>query len=1120
MCLRSVKISVLLVMQLVWAVLLMQGVRLVSAQMTDANGFSDSRMDVPASLPASLSPEYAGHDPVDRSQPAVRSSPIMFIENMGQFDERAHFRVWGGPGTLWLAEDGVWITLRGVQLKLTFPGANPRPRLEPFDRLDTTLSYLIGDNPAQWHADVPAWAGVRYVDLYPDVDLELSSQSGHWIWRLVCRANCQFARQNVRLRIEGADTVTIDARSAVVFATAAGTVTLPLLAVEGWPVEDSHTTPSILNPQPSTFEVIAPFSSVSPSPGPSAQAAATDRQPLVARDIPNGAYGTYLGGDDYDRGYDFVVASDGSAYVVGVTKSFDFPATAGTFDPDYNGDHDVFVAKLGADGRSLIYGTFLGGEEGDCSTSCSIAVDAAGNAYVTGDTASPDFPIIPEGYDTVHTGAGNTDIFLVKLNAGGSSLAYSTFLGGSQSDYTTDLAVDGDGNSYLVGYTDSPDFNAITPGAYDTTFNAGSDTFLVKLIPAGNGTTDLLHGTFLGGANDDYATAIAVGPDGSTYVAGYTQSSDFPTTPGVHGRNYAGASDGFVVKLNADGSTLAYATFLGGSKDDYITGLAVDDHGQAHVAGYTRSTAADGFPAMESVNPYDSTHNGEEDAFVAKLRDDGSGLLYTTFLGGGTKEYASSVALDGSGNVYVAGTVISQPNFSIAGFPTTAKAIKTTVSGTIDGFLLVVTPTGNASNDLSYGTFLGGDGADRGRDVAVDTDGNIYAVGRTTSSNFDFGTASGYDRTGPSNGKDDVFVIKVKNDDDEVESTVLMSLSAHDTAIRVPGATVITLTVQNGTAGHVVTFATTVGYLHDRDDGDLDFDAESVTRTAMVTTTTLLPGIGNSALATVTVSCMTDTVSTSVIVTTAITSTTQIANTTVQCVSAFVGVNGGGRTTVLPDESIVVPVTASLTLTDATGTTDGDVLFLGAGIVNVQYDPSVVQAAVCTTDPDDVFDIELCNVGYDSDGINPDIVRFNATSADGVSQTIHLVNIVFQAVGDPQDSTPLTVEVQSFKNISGTTIVAAGQHGQIDILKRLRDVEGDVDCDEEVSIVDALFILQYDVGMRKRGDSCPSDGENTLYWERCDTNGDGDCNVVDALFIVQCDVGINNPLCPAIVTTR
>ena len=295
--------------------------------------------------------------------------------------------------------------------------------------------------------------------------------------------------------------------------------------------------------------------------------------------------------------------ASGNVFVTGYTSSSDFPTTAGAYDATANGSHDAFVTKLNPTGAGLVYSTFLGGSSGGLGN--GIAVDASGNAFVTG-TA-----------------------FVTKLNPTGTGLVYSTFLGGSSGDFGNGIAVDASGNAFVTGYTSSSNFPT-TAGAYDATFNGGSDAFVTKLNPTGTG---LVYSTFLGGSgsssSSDSGSGIAVDASGNAFVTGYTSSSNFPTTAGAYDATANGGTDAFVTKLNPTGTGLVYSTFLGGSERDYGNGIAVDASGNAFVTGYTDSS---NFPT--TAGAYDATANGGSDAFVTKLNPTGTGLVYSTFLGG------------------------------------------------------------------------------------------------------------------------------------------------------------------------------------------------------------------------------------------------------------------------------------------------------------------------------------------------------------------------------------------------------------------------------------------------------------------------------------------------------
>jgi hypothetical protein len=680
-----------------------------------------------------------------RVSAALRSAPLMFIENVGQFpapaggtgDQCARFQVRGDNATLYLAEDGLWVTVAkavnpstalrrgsgqgsGHRLKLSFVGANPHPRLEPFNRLDTHVSYFVGRDPTNWRADVPVWGGVRYVDLYPGVDLEVTGDGGRWAWQLAIR-DSQFAISNVRLRVEGVDALALGG-DVLRLTTVLGEYTLPLLQVVGAADEN------LANPTITGDQVVLPFASAIPNP----QLAIANPQ-SGASDL---LYSTFLGGFKGDRGSAIALDGAGSAYVTGYTFSSDFPTTVGAFDTSYNGYEDAFVVKVNADGSGLAYATFLGGSGYDGGN--GIAVDGAGSAYVTGSTKSSDFPTTAGAFDTILN--GDYDAFMVKMNAAGTELAYATFLGGSGWEWSHAIDVDGAGSAYVAGHTSSSDF-PITAGAFDTNYNGADDAFVVKVNADGTG---LAYATFLGGSDGDYGQAIAVDRAGSAYVTGYTHSSDFPTTAGAFDTSLDGYFDAFVVKVNASATGLAYATFLGGSDLDLGSAIAVDGAGSAYVTGETPSSD---FPT--TAGAFDTSHNGDGDTFVVKVNASGTGLTYTTFLGGSDRDGGSDITLDGAGSAYVTGYTWSDD------FPTTVGAFDTSYNGDGDTFVVKVNAGGTG---LAYATFLGGSGYDGGDAIALAGAGNTYVTGVAGSSDFPT-TAGAFDTS--HNGRSDAFVAKI-----------------------------------------------------------------------------------------------------------------------------------------------------------------------------------------------------------------------------------------------------------------------------------------------------------------------------------------------------------------------
>jgi hypothetical protein len=340
---------------------------------------------------------------------------------------------------------------------------------------------------------------------------------------------------------------------------------------------------------------------------------------------------------------------------------------------DYLGD--AFVAKLSADGRQLCYSTYLGGSDGDVAY--GLAVDGDGQAYVTGYTFSTNFPVTAGAFQPVF-GGGLANAFVAKLSADGHQLRYSTYLGGSTGDVAYGLAVDGDGQAYVTGYTFSTNF-PVTAGAFQPVFGGGlANAFVAKLSADGR---QLRYSTYLGGSEYDLAYGIAVDGDGQAYVAGGTFSTNFPVTVGafqpVLSSSGSGfySEDAFVAQLSADGTALVYSTYLGGGGyDEWVFGIAVDGHGQAYVAGETDST---NFPV--TAGAFQPVYGGGSyDAFVAQLSADGSQLLYATYLGGDDYDHASGIAVDGDGQAYVTGYTHS------TNFPVTAGIFQPVFGGGYD----------------------------------------------------------------------------------------------------------------------------------------------------------------------------------------------------------------------------------------------------------------------------------------------------------------------------------------------------------------------------------------------------------------------------------------------------
>ncbi len=605
-----------------------------------------------------------------RIQETYGKLPLYFIKNDGQVDEKVKFYEKGSGHATYFTKEGVYITLvRGEKLedrskkledtfpvivkdevpkqsppqipsplagegqgggdkgdmtsqliKLTFLNANPNPEIIAADQQEGKVNYFIGKDPEKWRTNIPTYKAVVYKEVYPGIDIKFYGNNRQMEYDIIIKPGADPSK--VQLAYDGIEGLRITENGDLeisLHSSSTLTQKSPIIyqEIDGKRIEVEGRFKILGNHY--TFEL-----------------ASYDRaHPLVIDPVL--LYSTYLGGSGGDIAYGIAVDVSGNAYVTGETWSTDFPVTPGSYDTTQYGSWDAFVAKLDGSGSALVYATYLGGSGGDIAY--GIAVDVSGNAYVTGETWSTDFPVTPGAYDTTQN--SYYDAFVAKLDGSGSALVYATYLGGNDYDYGSGITVDGSGNAYVTGDTTSTNFPA-TPGAYDTTQNGTGyyDAFVAKLNGGGSA---LVYATYVGGSSHDRGSSIAVDGSGNAYVTGYTLSTNFPTTPGAYDTTQNGSTDVFVARLNGSGTALAYATYIGGSSGDSGSGVAVDVSGNAYVAGYTYSMD---FPATPGA--YDTTFNGgSSDVFVAKLNGSGAALVYATYLGGSGGDGGYGIEVDG-----------------------------------------------------------------------------------------------------------------------------------------------------------------------------------------------------------------------------------------------------------------------------------------------------------------------------------------------------------------------------------------------------------------------------------------------------------------------------------------
>jgi hypothetical protein len=609
-------------------------------------------------------------------------------------------------------------------LRMKLVGANPLAEGIGHDQLPGKSNYLIGSAPMRWRTNVPQYGKVRYKGVYPGVDVVYYGAQGQLGYDLQVGAGSD--PRVIQFSFEGAEAIRLSHHGDLILTVGGSDLRQlkPVVYQEVDGVRHEIAGGYHVDGNRVRFELGTYDASL----------------PLVIDPVL--AYSTYLGGSVADFGAGIAVDKEGYAYVTGLTRSADFPTTANAFQPGFNsGIEDVFVTKLNREGSAVVYSTYLGGSFFD--RAFGIAVDKNGNAYITGTTASSDFPTTMNAFQA--NLAGDIDVFVTTLNRDGSALVYSTYLGGTRDERGLSIAVDEDRHAYVTGDTFSSDF-PVTAGAFQSAYSNGGDSFVTKLNRSGSG---VVYSTYLGGDSGDLAESIAVDENGHAYVGGGTASSEFPTTPGAFQPTFAGARDGFVTKLNRSGSGLVYSTYLGGDSEDTALDIVLDRKGAVYVAGYSRSLD---FPTTPDA--FQPTFGGPEDpeirsdAFVTKLNRHGSALAYSTYVGGNDQDVADGIAVDEAGRTYITG-VTASPNFP------TVDAVQPAHGGNFDAFVTKLSRKGSA---LVYSTYLGGSDADFGQRITVDQRGNAYVIGFTDSLDFPT-TVHAFQPT--SAGSGDVFVVKI-----------------------------------------------------------------------------------------------------------------------------------------------------------------------------------------------------------------------------------------------------------------------------------------------------------------------------------------------------------------------
>jgi YVTN family beta-propeller protein len=663
---------------------------------------------------------------------------LSFEANLGQSDPQVKFLSHGAGQSLFLTATEAVFVFGGLQgenlasaaaIRMKLLGANNEAEVTGVDRLPGSSNYFIGNDPAKWRTQVPFYAKVLYSGIYRGIDLVYYGNQRELEYDFVIAPGAD--PKQIRIGVQGATRAFVDNNGDVVMRNQGRDVRMraPRLYQRmngrlrevagryrlrgrevGFEVGTfDRSQPLIIDPvlSYSTYlggsagdEVdaiavdssgnayITGFTNSTDFPGIGATSfQSSPSHFFVAKLNPTGTailYATYLGSSGVDQVQGIAVDSSGDAYVAGYTNGTNFPTTASAFQLQNRGGYDAFVTKLNPTGNGLLYSTYLGGSQDDSGK--AIALDAAGDAYITGLTNSPDFYA---GLSPIQSQNHSLDAFVAELSPTGSALYYSTYLGGSGYDEGDGIAVDSQGNAYVTGRTNSTDFPGMSASSIQAA-NAGLyEAFLTKINASG---TAIVYSTYLGGSNYDYGYGVAVDSGGDAYVTGFTSSTAFTgvTSSSLQPTNGAPTGSGtvYVAKVNPAGTALAYSTFLGGNGGDNGTSIAVDVAGDAWVTGNTYSA---NFPGV-NASSIQSSPGKSPDAFVAELNPAGSALLYATYLGGSSSDSGKGIAVDAAGDVYVGGSTQS-PDFPLG------SALQSALRGVSDGFVVKLSASGAAATN-------------------------------------------------------------------------------------------------------------------------------------------------------------------------------------------------------------------------------------------------------------------------------------------------------------------------------------------------------------------------------------------------------------------------------------
>ena len=657
----------------------------------------------------------------------VNKTKIPWIKNTGQQQSEVAFYAETFSGTVFVTNTGEIVynlpidSTKSYVLRESF--IKTSDILKKSDvcgelQSQTKVNYFTGNNSNNWQSNVPTFRTVNLAEVWDGIEVKLNAYGNNIEKLFYTGPNVNY--KNIQLELQGAKGLKTSKNGERIIKTPEGNIkfTKPvayqLINNKKEYVEVAYTTkgktygfePGKYNPD---YELVI--------------------DPLIAS--------TFVGGSNTDRIYSIVLDGSNNVYITGSTYSSDYPITASSYDPTYNGKYEVFVSKFTPDLSELTASTFIGGGEFDVGL--AMTLDSLGNVYVTG-YAHSGFPTTGSAYDNSNNGA--EDVFVAKLSSDLSTLQASTFIGGFATEYGYSIAVDSSGNVLVTGCTYSADY-PIAGTPYNDEPSGGADIYISKF---NSDLSTLIASTYIGSSDDDYAYSIVLDDSDNVFITGYTLANNYPTAGTPYDNTHNGSYDAIISKFTPDLSTLTASTYLGGSSDEWGHSIIFDASGDLLITGFTYSND---FPTAGT--PYDDSQNGGADVFITKINSDLSTLFASTFIGGNLSEEGHCIAIDDSGNIFVSGHTKSSD------YPTAGSPYDDSFNGGAD---INVSKLSSDLSTLLASTFIGGNDDENSNFLAIDNSGNIFVSGYSESGNYPT-TSSSFDDS--QNGGEDAVISKFDN---------------------------------------------------------------------------------------------------------------------------------------------------------------------------------------------------------------------------------------------------------------------------------------------------------------------------------------------------------------------